>query len=135
MQLEVSFRQIAETGAALGRAGSKTVVADRPAGKAGGLGLGLSGGELQALALGAGYCNQLRFSADQLSMEITDLAVDVRLQVDGTPALVTGAEIDVRVEISGSAADLEQLLAHAQSESSISNSVMRGFPVRVRACQ
>lgn len=47
---EVEFRQIDGTRASIGWAGVKTVVADRPRDAAGGLGLGLSGGELQALA-------------------------------------------------------------------------------------
>ena len=38
-------------------------------------GLGLSGGELQALALEAGFCNQPYISADQLGLRVTETPV------------------------------------------------------------
>jgi organic hydroperoxide reductase OsmC/OhrA len=131
MRLEVSFRRVEDTCATLGWAGTKTVIADRRAGSAGGSGLGLSGGELQALALGAGFCNQLYFSADQLALRITALSVDVALELDGEPLLVTGATLRVHVEVESGAADPSRLLEHATAESTISNSVARGFPVGV----
>ena len=127
-RLSVSFRQIADTRAAVGWAGVKCVVADRPKDVAGGLGLGLSGGELQALALGAGYCNQLQFSADALGLEITTLAIDVELEVGD---LVAGAKIRVEVDVASGEADAARLLEHATANSTISNSVARGFPVTV----
>jgi organic hydroperoxide reductase OsmC/OhrA len=129
MQVEVSFRRIEGTAAALGWAGTKTVIADRRDGSAGGRGLGLSGGELQALALGAGLCNQLYFSANELGLEITGMAVDVRLEISGEPLLVTSAEIRVKAQVASGEADAARLLAHAEAESTISNSVARGFPV------
>ncbi len=133
MQLEVSFRQVAGTGAAMGWAGTKTVIADRRAGSAGGLGLGLSGGELLALSLGAGYFNQLHFSAAELGIEIADAEVDVRVAFEGDPLLVAAAELCVRLNVAGDATDKERLLAHAGSESTISNAVVRGFPVSIAA--
>jgi len=133
MQLEVSFRQVASTGAAMGWAGSKTVVADRRAGSAGGRGLGFSGGELLALALGAGYFNQLHFSAQHLGTEIRDVEVDVRVEVSGEPPLVASAEIIVRLDVIGGDAAKARLLEHAEAESTISNSLGRGVPVSVSA--
>jgi organic hydroperoxide reductase OsmC/OhrA len=106
----------------------KCVVADRPKGAAGGLGLGLSGGELQALALGAGFCNQLRFSAEALGLEITTLRLDVDLEVAD---LVAGATIHVEVDVASGEADRARLLDHATANSTISNSVARGFTVTV----
>ena len=44
----VEFRTVPGTRAAVGRSGAHTVIADRPAGKAGGMGLGFNGGELLA---------------------------------------------------------------------------------------
>jgi len=131
VRLEVSFRRIEGTAAAVGWAGTKTVIADRRIGSAGGSGLGLSGGELQALALGAGFCNQLHFSADKLGLRLTALSVDVVLDIEGDPLLVTGAMMRVHVDVETGAADATRLLEHAASESTISNSVARGFPVGV----
>ena len=131
MKLAVTFRRIEGTGAAIGWAGNKTVVADRRDGSAGGLGLGLSGGELQALALGAGYFNQLHFSADDMGLDIVDAQVDVSLEFSDQPLLVTSSEIAVHLKLASGAADEARLLAHAQEESTISNSVARGFPVSI----
>ncbi len=131
MQLEVSFRQIAGTGAATGWAGAKCVVADRRAGSAGGLGIGFSGGELLALALGGGYFNQLHFSADHLGIGIRMAEIDVMVEFEGDPLIAVSADISVRLEVDGDAAARARLLDHARSESTISNSLSRGLPVTV----
>ena len=131
MQLDVSFKSIDGTSASLGIAGNKSVVADRRAGSAGGLGIGLSGGELQALALGAGYFNQLHFSAEELGLSIIDSEVVVSLDFTEVPLLVKQAEIRVRVRVATGTEDETRLLAHAQQESTISNAVARGFPVTI----
>lgn len=52
--VSVHLNNIAGTEAAMGWAGSHTVIADRPVGKAGGMGLGFNGAELLALAIGGG---------------------------------------------------------------------------------
>jgi organic hydroperoxide reductase OsmC/OhrA len=127
-RLSVSFRSIDDTRAAIGWAGVKCIVADRPKGVAGGLGLGLSGGELQALALGAGFCNQLQFSAEALGLTITRLSVQVELELEN---LVTGATIRVDVDVASGEKDVTRLMQHAKMESTISNSVAKGFPVKV----
>ena len=131
--LQVSFRAIDGTEAHMGWAGVKAVVADRPKNAAGGLGLGLSGGELQALAIGAGFCNQLRFSAHELGIEIASFALDVSLAVDSDANLVSGATIDLHLETVGAEDDRERLLAHATRHSTISNSLAQGFPVAIDA--
>lgn len=48
----IELRNVAGTEAALGWAGSHTIVVDRPEGKAGGRNLGFNGGQLLALAIG-----------------------------------------------------------------------------------
>ncbi|MDJ0958154.1 MAG: OsmC family protein [Arenicellales bacterium] len=131
MKINAHFRHIDDTSAALGWCGNKTIVADRRDGSAGGRGLGFSGGELQALAIGAGYCNQIRFSAVALDVEVSALSVDVEIDVEGNPPLVVSATINVRVDVDGDPKNRERLLAHAESESSISNSVTHGFPVKI----
>jgi organic hydroperoxide reductase OsmC/OhrA len=131
MRLEASFRRLEGTGAAVGRAGSKTVVADRRAGSAGGTGLGFSGGELQAFALGGGFFNQLHFSAAVLGLDIVALALDVALELDETSERLTAATIRVHVEVTSGQEDAERLLAHATRHSTVSNSVASGIPVTV----
>ena len=48
----IEYRVLPGTRAAVGRADTHSVIADRPDGKAGGMGLGFNGGELIALAIG-----------------------------------------------------------------------------------
>ncbi|GMG82005.1 OsmC family protein [Paralimibaculum aggregatum] len=127
--LTVQFRRLETTRAAVGWAGVKAIIADRPKDLAGGMGLGLSGGELQALALGAGFCNQLQLSAEALGLEITALEVDVDLAIEGD--LLAGATIRTRLATAEGEADTDRLLAHAEANSTISNSCTRGFPVTV----
>ena len=55
----IEYRVLPGTRASVGRADLHTVVADRPEGKAGGLGLGFNGGELLALAIGGCFCNDM----------------------------------------------------------------------------
>ena len=57
----------------------------------------------------------------------------VALELDGEPLLVTGATLRVHVEVESGAADAARLLEHATAESTISNSVARGFPVGVES--
>ena len=59
VQSVVELRNVQGTEAAMGWAGSHTMVVDRPEGTAGGLGLGFNGGQLLALAIGGCYCNDL----------------------------------------------------------------------------
>jgi hypothetical protein len=64
-------------------------------------------------------------------MRLTALSVDVALDIDGDPLLVTGALMRVHIDVETGAADAARLLDHATAESTISNSVARGFPVAV----
>jgi organic hydroperoxide reductase OsmC/OhrA len=132
MRLNVSFKGIEGTGAAIGIAGNKTIVADRRDGSAGGLGLGLSGGELQALALGGGYFNQLHFSAQELGLTITEAQVDVALDFTDDLLLIVQAEIKVFLTVESGPQDTARLLSHAERNSTISGSVRRGFPVQIQ---
>lgn len=128
--LTVQFRRVEGTAASMGWAGVKAVVADRPKGRAGGLGLGLSGGELLALSIGAGFHNQLYFSAEELGLEITELELDVTATV-GEDMMISSSVVAVRVEVASGSTDRDRLLEHAMRHSTISNSVERGFPVTI----
>ena len=61
--MAVQLRSIPDTEAAVGWAGSHTVMVDRPQGKAGGKDLGFNGGELLGIAIGGCLCNDLRYVA------------------------------------------------------------------------
>jgi organic hydroperoxide reductase OsmC/OhrA len=127
--LSVSLRSIPDTGAAVGWAGGHTVVIDRPEGRAGGSGLGFNGAQMLALSLGGCLCNDLRYMAENLGIALDTISVAVSLTLEGEPLLVTSAELDVGVTGSG---DLELLVSRAAADSTVSNSVQRGFPVMIR---
>lgn len=80
----VELRNVPGTEAALGWAGGHTVVVDRPEGKAGGMGLGFNGGQLLALAIGGYYCNDLRYVAHDLGVDIGEIEVTVKLELDAS---------------------------------------------------
>jgi organic hydroperoxide reductase OsmC/OhrA len=127
-QMTVALRSIPDTQAALGWAGGHTVVVDRPPGKAGGLGLGFNGGEMLALAIGGCFCNDLRYTAETMGMHIDDIAVDVAITLEGQPALVTAATVAARVRGEG---DVAELIRRAAADSTVGNSVQRGFQVTI----
>tara|TARA_R110002124_G_scaffold63350_23_gene173262 strand:- start:18349 stop:18747 length:399 start_codon:yes stop_codon:yes gene_type:complete len=127
-QMTVALRSIPDTQAALGWAGGHTVVIDRPPGKAGGMGLGFNGGEMIALAIGGCFCNDLRYMAETMGLRVDDIAVEVEITLEGQPALVTAARVSARVEGDG---DVAELIRRAAADSTVGNSVQRGFPVTI----
>ena len=128
--MSVSLRNVPDTQAALGWAGGHTVIIDRPEGRAGGMGLGFNGGQMIALAIGGCFCNDLRYVAEGMGLAVDTIAVDVTITLEGEPLLVTAAEMRVRVEGQG---DMAELVRRAAADSTVSNSVQRGFPVRINA--
>src|SRR5690348_6749219 len=73
----VEYRLLPGTRAAVGHTGGHSVIADRPQGTAGGMGLGFNGGELLGLAIGGCFCNDLQSIADEIGAEIAELKVTV----------------------------------------------------------
>ena len=126
--MSVSLRSIPDTQAAMGWAGGHSVVVDRPDGRAGGMGLGFNGGEMIALAIGGCFCNDLRYMAETMSVRIDTIAVDVTILFEGQPLLVVSAEVRARVEGDG---DIAELIRRAAADSTVGNSVQRGFPVTI----
>ena len=129
-EIEVELRNIAGTEAALGWAGAHTMVVDRPDGRAGGRGLGFNGGQLLALAIGGCFCNDLRYAAHQLGVELEDIAVSVRLVLEGTPLVARSADMSVRCA-ARDGADVSPVIAHAAEVCTVANSVRAGFPVAI----
>lgn len=127
-RVEIALRNIAGTGAALGWAGSHTLVVDRAEGRAGGRGLGFNGAELLALAIGGCLANDLRYVATDLGARIEAIAIDVALTLEGDPLLATAAEVRVSAEGPDPQA-IAEAIARARAESTVANSIARGLPV------
>src|SRR5690349_25113239 len=117
----VELRNIEGTEAALGWANGHTVVVDRPEGKAGGQGLGVNGGELLALAIGGCFCNDLRYVAHDMGIGLTDIAVSVTVDLEGTPLIATAAHMKVTCSTEDGS-DPARIIAKAESVSTVTNS-------------
>ncbi len=128
----VELRNVAGTEAALGWAGSHTVIIDRPQGKAGGMGLGFNGAQMLALALGGCFCNDLRYVAQDLGISIRSLAVSVTVSLEGEPLLTTSAIMSVACELVDGADPL-LLIEKAKESCMVSNSLRKGIPVVIEA--
>lgn len=131
--MSVSLRNVPGTRAAMGWAGGHTVVVDRAPGKAGGMGLGFNGGEMIALAIGGCFCNDLRYMGEAMGIDLDRVEVDVSVELEGAPLVVTSATITARVTATDPAADIADLLRRTRDDSTVSNSVARGFPVALVA--
>ena len=129
-RVEIALRNIAGTEAALGWAGSHTLVVDRAEGRAGGRGLGFNGAELLALAIGGCLANDLRYVATDLGARIEAIAIDVALTLEGDPLLATAAEVRVSAEGPDPQA-IAEAIARARAESTVANSIARGLPVAI----
>ena len=129
--ISVSLRNVPGTQAAMGWAGGHTLVIDRPEGRAGGMGLGFNGGQMIALSIGGCFCNDLRYIAERRGVEIASIAVDVAIELDGSPPLVTSAKLTVTVEATDFSTDVAALIRLAEADSTVTNSVRRGFPVSI----
>jgi uncharacterized OsmC-like protein len=118
---------------ALGRAGSFTLVSDRPS-SAGGGGLGFSGGQLLNLAVAACISNDLYREAAEGGIALSRVRVTVDSDYRGDPAVSTPIEYDVEVEVEGDAPNeaLEDLIAHVDAIAEIPNSLRNGTEVRLR---
>ena len=126
----VSFRTIPDTRAAVGRAGTHTVVIDRPEGRAGGMGLGFNGGQLLAIAIGGCLCNDLQYTAEKMGIAVRHLAVDVSVEISGDPLVAENAEVLIAVTAEEPDADIDGLITEAKRITAVGNSVQHGFPVR-----
>jgi len=126
----VEYRVLPGTRAAVGRAAAHHVIADRPPGKAGGMGLGFNGGELLALAIGGCFCNDMQAIADEMGLTIVDLRVTVSVDFAGEPSRASEARMDVECTLANGA-DPDELIARAKRITTIGNSLRAGFPVEI----
>jgi organic hydroperoxide reductase OsmC/OhrA len=132
--LTVTVRTLPDTRAAVVRAGTHTLVADRPDGVAGGMGLGFNGAQLLAAAIGGCLANDVRVVADDEGIDLEAVAIDVAVVVDGTTALeglrIAGADLRVKLTAVGGA-DTSRVVERALAISAVLASVREGFPVQV----
>jgi organic hydroperoxide reductase OsmC/OhrA len=126
----VEYRVLPGTRAAVGRAATHSVIADRPQGKAGGMGLGFNGGELLALAIGGCFCNDMQAIADDIGLTIADLRVSVSIDFAGEPSRAMEARMEVECMLADDA-DPTELIERARRITTIGNSLRTGFPVEI----
>ena len=128
VSMTIEYGSLDGTGASIGCAGNHTLIADRPPGKAGGLGLGFNGGELLALAIGGCFCNDVHYCAHELGLEVSRLRVKVTIEFDGDPLLATRSVLGATCELlDGTSPD--EVLSRARARSAVANSLRAGVPV------
>ena len=128
--VSASLVNLPGTEAAVGWAGSHCIVADRPEGTAGGMGLGFNGAQLLALAIGGCLCNDLRYLAQRRGVAIAALSVRVALQLDGDPVVATSAELTVDCRLADGSPGLA-LIDEARGNSMVALTLARGIPVTI----
>jgi organic hydroperoxide reductase OsmC/OhrA len=129
----IDYRTLPGTRASVGRAGAHSVIADRPEGKAGGMGLGFNGGELLALSIGGCFCNDMQAIADELDVQIADLRVTVKIDFEGEPSRATGVQMTVDCQLADGG-DPSALIERAKAVTTIGNSIRAGIPVEIATC-
>ena len=122
-RIGMRFSRIAGTAAGLGRTASgRTLIADRPTDRAGGLGLGMNGAELLAASLGGCFWNDLHYAAAAAGVVLEVDAVDADVELAGNPARVVRAHI--RARLSGNDEGLlQEVFDAATGDSTIANSL------------
>ena len=128
----VEYRSLSGTRAAVGRAGNHSVIADRPQGTAGGMGLGFNGGELLALAVGGCFCNDIQALAEEMGVAVADLRVTVFIDFGGTPSRATNVRMDVDCTLEDGT-DPTPLIERAKRLTTIGNSLRAGIPVEIES--
>lgn len=128
----IEYRLMPGTRASLGRSAVHSVIADRPVGKAGGMGLGLNGGELLAFALGGCLSNDLQALVEETGEVIADLKISVTLDFGGTPSRTTAARVAIDCKLA-SGKDAAELIERAKTLTNIANSLRAGIPVEIES--
>ena len=126
----IEYRVLPGTRAAVGRSGNHHVIADRPEGKAGGMGLGFNGGELLALAIGGCFCNDMQEIADRMSVTIAALKVSVDVDLGGEPSRATHERLTVECTLADGS-DPSDLIERTKAETTIGNSIRSGIPFEI----
>ena len=126
--ITLEYRNLCGTQAAVGKAGHHARTADRPEGRAGGMGLGFNGGQLLALALGGCFCNDVQYSASEMGLTVSSLDVKVTLELDGEPLVAQRAEMSVACELADGTPPGD-LIARAAARCTVAHSLRAGMEV------
>jgi putative redox protein len=131
MSVEViaQVKQVSES-ASEGQARTHRVTIDRPEAK-GGSDAGAMGGELFLMGLGGCFMSNLLAAVQSRESEISDLEVEIRATLDGTPPRFTA----VTMEVSGTYQDrdeVEKLVVIAERGCIVANSVKEAVTLTVR---
>jgi organic hydroperoxide reductase OsmC/OhrA len=126
----IEYRVLPGTRAAVGLSGTHSVVADRPEGKFGGMGLGFNGGELLALSIGGCFSNDMQAIADQMGLTIEDLRISVEVDFSGEPSRATASQLTVECKLADGA-DPSELIERAKEQTTIGNSLRQGIPFEI----
>lgn len=129
------FSAVGGTDAGLGRSASgHSIIADRPAGIAGGCGLGFNGAELLAASLGGCFWNDIHYAAQEGAPDLRVEQLDARVDLAGDPPRVVRARISAKLSGAG-----EEMLARvfeaACDGSTIANSLLPAFPISFERLQ
>lgn len=127
-RIGVTFTAIGGSAAGLGRTASgKTMIADRPEGRAGGMGLGCNGAELLSSALGGCFWNDLHYAADAAGIAIRVDRIEADVTIAGNPGRVAAAHITATLS-GNDAASLRRVFQTATEQSTIANSLTAALP-------
>lgn len=123
----ISYSALPGTAAGVARTGGALVIADRPAGIAGGEGLGANGAQLLAASVGGCFWNDLHSIGDRLGLPVAGAGVEVEVVLAGQPSRVVRIEVDARLP-----AHARPVFDAACAETIIGQSLMAAFPVQFR---
>ena len=126
--VSMRFHNLPGSRAGFGRAGTRSLIADRPEGVAQGEGLGFNGAELLAASLGGCFWNDLHHAAEARGTVLGAVEVAVDVTLSGTPLRVTAATIHARIA-ADEPAHARECFEDAAATSTIANSVSAAFPV------
>jgi uncharacterized OsmC-like protein len=127
-QTVVHLRTVRGASAAVGWSGPHTVVFDRSE-KAGGMGIGFSGGEMLFLAIGGCYVNDLYREAAKRNVEVKSVQVSVEGDWGGEPVRAQDVSFSVKVEASATKEEISDLIKHTDNVAEIPNSLRFGTQV------
>jgi putative redox protein len=127
-QTSVEIRTIDGGSLAVGSSGSRTVTIDRSK-EAGGLGLGINGGELLLLAIGGCYSNDIYREAAKRGVKVNAVRVTVDADWGGDPVRAQNVSFSVIVEADAGEAEILELIRHTDSVAEIPNSLRLGANV------
>jgi len=112
-------------------AGPHAIVVDRSLSN-GGTYLGMVGGELLFTAIGTCLMTTLVGAARARDIQLSRVEFEVSGVHEDAPSRYTSIDIQAIVEAEASSEDVDKLLAIAERGCTVSNTISRGAPIRIR---